>query len=240
MVTASTRNSLVQGFYTVPEAARLIEVGNARRIHGWLRGYSNRKSGPLIHRDFAPISDTQELSFLDLLELRFIEHFREQGVKIQTLRRCLDTARDIWDTDKPFSTSKIKFTPRKDGKDIIAEQVLRPTAESEHDPKLLSLFTRQYEIYVAIREILVKGLSFDPETHLAISWRPRPEHFPEIVINPAIAYGRPFVPSKVPTATLFEAWKAEGQQFEPVADWYEVPIIEAKMAIEFEQQLLPA
>jgi uncharacterized protein (DUF433 family) len=238
MAIESIRNPLVRGFYSIPEAARLIEVGNTRRIHGWLRGYPKRSKGPLIRRDYEPIEDCEELSFLDLLEIRFIEYFREQGVRVQTLRRAVETARDIWKTEKPFSTSRIKFTARKDGKDVIAEQVLKPTAESEHDPKLLSLCTRQYEIYAAIREILIKGLSFDPHTHLAVSWKPRADRFPEVVINPTIAYGRPFVPSKVPTATLFEAWKAEGQQFEPVADWYEVPIAETKMAVEFEQELI--
>lgn len=239
MATESTRNPLVRGFYTVPEAARLIEVGNARRIHGWIRGYADRSSGPLIRREYAPTQKREELSFLDLLEIRFIEHFREQGVRVQTLRRALETARDIWKEDKPFATARIKFTPRKDGKDIIAEQVLKPSAESTKDAKLLSLCTRQYEIYVAIRELLVKGLSFDPHTHLAVSWKPRPEKFPEIVINPTIAYGRPFVPSKVPTAVLYEAWKAEGRQLEPVADWYEVSLAETQMAVEFEQELAP-
>jgi hypothetical protein len=32
-------NPLGMGFYSVPEAARLIEFGSARRIYGWLRGY---------------------------------------------------------------------------------------------------------------------------------------------------------------------------------------------------------
>lgn len=233
----SKMNPLVRGFYTIPEAARLIEVGNSRRIHGWLRGYQNRKTSPLIIRDYDPIKHHQELSFLDLLEIRFIEHFREQGVRVQTLRRALDTAREIWQTDKPFATSRIRFTAKKGGKDIVAEEVLKPTAETTRDPKLLSLCTRQYEIYVAIRELLVKGVSFDPDTELAVSWKPRPDKFPEIVINPRVAYGRPFVPSKVPTVTLYEAWKAEGRQFEPVADWYEVSLAEAKMAVEFEQEL---
>jgi hypothetical protein len=43
-------NPLARGFYTVGEAARLIEVGNARRIHHWLRGYPGSGAGPLLKR----------------------------------------------------------------------------------------------------------------------------------------------------------------------------------------------
>jgi hypothetical protein len=34
----------------------------------------------------------QEVSFLDLVEVRFVEHFREVGVKVRTLRRALEAA----------------------------------------------------------------------------------------------------------------------------------------------------
>jgi hypothetical protein len=35
-------NPLARGFYTVQEAARLIEVGSTHRIYGWLKGYRGR------------------------------------------------------------------------------------------------------------------------------------------------------------------------------------------------------
>ena len=88
-------NLLAAGFYTVQEAARLIEVGSVRRITGWLRGYPGRNVEPLLTRDYAKIGDYEELSFLDLMEVRFVEHFREQGVKVRTLRRALENARPI-------------------------------------------------------------------------------------------------------------------------------------------------
>lgn len=230
-------NPLVRGFYSISEAARLIEVGNRRRILGWLEGYPNRSAGALIRRDYRPIDRRQELSFLDLLEVRFIEHFREQGVRVQTLRRCVETARELWRTEKPLATSHIRFKARKDGRDVLAEEVLKPAAQESKDPKLLSLCTRQYEFYVAIQDILVKGLSFDPHTHFATRWVPRPQRFPEVAIDPTIAYGRPAGPSKVPTSVLYAAWEAEGRKLDPVSDWYEVTLAEAKVAVEFELEL---
>src|SRR5260370_10733962 len=234
--TESKINSLVRVFYSVSEAAGLIGVGDRRRILGWLKGYPKRTTGPLISRDYEPINDQQELSFLDLLEVRFVEHFREQGVRVQTLRRCLETARELWNTDKPLATSHIRFKARRDGRDVLAEEVLRPAAEESNDLRLLSLCTRQYEIYAAIQDILVKGLSFDPRTHLAVRWVPRPDKFPKIIIDPAVAYARPIGPSKVPTAILYEAWKADGQKFDPISDWYEVPLVVATMAVDFALQ----
>ena len=230
-------NSLMRGFYTVREAARLIEVGNARRILGWLQGYPKRKIGPIIARDYPPLEKRQELSFLDLLEIRFVEHFREQGIRIATLRRAVETARIVWKTSKPLATQRIRFLPRDDGKDILVEEVLRPTVEDTKDPKLWSLLTAQYEIYTAIRTKLVAGLVFDAESTFAKRWTPRPERFPKIVIDPLIAYGQPAGPSHVPTSVIYQSWKAEEERLDPVADWYGIPSTEVGMAIEFERSL---
>lgn len=99
-------NPLAAGFYTISDAARLIEVGSARRILGWLRGYPKRRIGPLLNRDFMPIGGHEELSFLDLMEIRFVEYLREQGVKVQTLRKALENARIVFKEEKPLASEK--------------------------------------------------------------------------------------------------------------------------------------
>src|SRR5579862_9281200 len=113
-------NPIEQGFYTAAEAARLIEVGNTRRILGWLRGYQDRQVGPLIARDYkSKKKRTEELSFLDLIEVRFIEHFRELGVKVGTLRAALNNARVVFQHDKPLATDHFRFTAKENKKDIL-------------------------------------------------------------------------------------------------------------------------
>lgn len=226
----------MRGFYSVQDAARLIEVGNARRILGWLRGYPGRTTGPVISRDYQPIDNYQVLSFLDLIEIRFIEHFREQGVRVQTLRRAIETARIAFGTQKPLATRHIRFTPTEDRKDILVEEVLRPAAQEAKDPKLWSLMTAQYVIFEAIRTRLLKGLTFDTETLLAKSWQPRPDEFPDILIDPTIAYGQPTLPSRVPTKAIYSAWKA-GEQLDSLADWYQVPFAHAEVAVAFERHI---
>src|ERR1700731_4234886 len=113
-------NPLAMGFYTVPEAARLIEGGRTLRIYGWLRGY--RKSGPLIERQFEQLDGREEISFLDLMELRLIETLRDQEVLPRTIRSALAEARKIFENEKPFATDRIIL--RTDGKHVFVEEGL--------------------------------------------------------------------------------------------------------------------
>lgn len=230
-------NPLARGFYTVRDAARLIEVGDARRIHGWLRGYPGRKAGPLLVRDYQPLCKTQELSFLDLMEVRFVEHFREIGVKPQTLRRCLETARAKFNEDKPLLKQGVLFIPTDDRRKVVVEEVLKPAAEENADTALWNLVDRNYEFNQFIERHLARGLTFDPKTELTSAWAPRARDFPEIIIDPAVAYGQPVVPKHIPTATLFEAWEAEQGDAATVADWFNIPTSQVQMAVGFEQLL---
>ena len=60
-VAGQPTDPLLQGFYTVPEAARLLRIGNTQRIYRWLG-----RENPVIARDFEPLEGSQELSFWDL------------------------------------------------------------------------------------------------------------------------------------------------------------------------------
>jgi uncharacterized protein (DUF433 family) len=230
-------NPLARGFYTVRDAARLIEVGNAQRIRGWLGGYPRRKAGPLLIRDYMPVGKTQELSFLDLMEVRFVEHFRAINVKPQTLRLCLETARVKFKEDKPLLKQGVLFIPTDDRRKVVVEEILKPAAEENEDTALWNLVDRNYEFNEFIERHLARGLTFNPKTELTATWAPRPKEFPQIIIDPAIAYGQPVVPKGIPTATLFEAWEAEEGDTAVVADWFNVPTRQVEMAVGFEHLL---
>jgi hypothetical protein len=227
--------SLGQGFYTVGEAARLIRVGDAQRIYGWLRGYSGREVGPLLTRDYEPIDDTQELSFLDLMEVRFVEHFREQGVKVRSLRIAAAKLRNEFKTDHPFALERVHLIADK--ADIFVDETLRESAAEADDPRLRSLLTDNYVMYEAIKQNLLPGVSFDPRSHLPRKWVPRPKEFPNIAIDPKVAYGQPATKSRVPASALFDAWKAEGENADAVAYWFEIPSPEVIEAVRFQKHL---
>ena len=230
-------NPLARGFYSVRDAARLIEVGNARRIRGWLNGYPRRRVGPLLVRDYKPVGKAQELSFLDLMEVRFVEHFRSIEVKPQTLRRCLETARIRFKEDKPLLKQGVLFIPTDDRRKVVVEEVMKPAAEETGDKVLWNLVDRNYEFNEFIEKHLARGLTFDPNTELTATWTPRPAEFPEIIVDPAVAYGQPVVPRHVPTAILFQSWGAHERDAGAVADWFNVPIDQVQMAVGFEQLL---
>lgn len=230
-------NPLARGFYTVQDAARLIEVGSTRRILGWLRGYPKSQTGPLLMRDFQPIGGREELSFLDLTEVRFVEHFREQRVAMRTLRRALVTAREVFKDEKPLASRRIQFVTTVDRKNLFSEEVLKPAAKATDDTRLWSLLTKQYEIYELIMHRLERGVRFDPKTELANGWAPRPEKFPAITIDPKIAYGQPALPNGFPTHTIYESWEAEGQDYGSVSDWFDMPLDDVQMAVAFEQHI---
>ena len=235
MLEVAGRSPLAQGFYTVAEAAKLIEVGSQNRIRNWLKGYAAREVGPLITRDFKPIDQIQELSFLDLLEVRFVEFFREQNVKIPTLRRALITARNVFGHEKPFALNH-QYHVIDGGRDILVDEVLKPSAQKEGDRRLWSLVTRQHEMADVIIEAIQRGVTFDPQTRLAQTWRPRSE-FPGVLIDPRIAYGQPFVEPGIPTEILFSSWSAEDEDTQAVAEWFEADIEDVEEAIAFEKAL---
>jgi uncharacterized protein (DUF433 family) len=229
------RNPLAQGFYTVPEAARLIQVGSARRIYGWLRGYSGRDIGPLLERDYQPIGDAEELSFHDLMEVRFVEHFREYGVKVSSLRIAANRLRNELNTKHPFASQKVILTADK--ADVFVKEVLQKAAEETDDIKLRSLTTNNYVMYEAIKQALIPGVEFSPHTELVNRWKPIPNKFPEITIDPRIARGQPVLPKGIPTGVLFDAWKAENKNVDSVALWYNLKSTDVLQAIRFEQAL---
>lgn len=229
-------NPLALGFYTVPEAARLLRAGSTRRLYGWLRGYAGRATGPLIARDFEPVGRKEEISFLDLMELRLVELLRKRQVRPRTIRKALVEARRVFATEKPFATDRILL--KTDGKNVFVEEVLKKVAADEDDKRLWNLVTKQYEHYELIERTLLDGVEFDEHTHLARKWKPRPDAFPMIEIDPRVAYGKPATPSRVPTEAIYDLWLAEGESIGAVADWFDLPLDEVEMAVAFQRAMI--
>src|SRR3546814_12595832 len=90
IVTAIERDPLLAGFYSIGDATRLLGVSHSAKMRGWINGWPTSKSGPIVDRDF---KKTATVSFLDLMELRFIEYFRGPGVSLPTTRNATVRAR---------------------------------------------------------------------------------------------------------------------------------------------------
>ena len=102
------KDPLLAGFYTVREAARLLRIDNQNRIYRWVR-QDDAHLPSVIKRDHQPLAKLHELSFWDLIEVRFVEHFRRQKVSLQYLRKVAEKARLELRTQHPFALSNAEF-----------------------------------------------------------------------------------------------------------------------------------
>jgi uncharacterized protein (DUF433 family) len=220
------------GFYTVPEAARLLKIP-ARNIRRWLGGYTYRyhgktlQSAPLWVPDLPADDDRIELSFRDLIELRFVNGFVKAELGLKTIRHCLEYAKELVKDQRPFSTQRFQT----DGKTIFLD-----SAQDSGESELLDLKSRQY----AIKQVIERTFrDLDIEDNAVARWRPF-KGKDSIVIDPRRAFGQPIAAAYgVPTIALTDAVKAEGS-IERVARLYEVVPSVVRDAVNFEEALLAA
>jgi uncharacterized protein (DUF433 family) len=168
-----------------------------------------------------------ELSFRDLIELRFVREFVAAGLGMKTIRRCLDHARELVKTPYPFSTQRF----RTDGRTIFLESA-RETGETE----LLDLKKRQH----AIKQVIERSFKdLDIANDIVARWRPF-NGKSSIVIDPGRAFGQPIATeSGVPTIAIADAVSAEGS-IDRVARLFAIPPPVVRDAVHFEQTLLTA
>jgi len=223
------------GLYPLSRAARLVGA-ESRTVRRWLKGYSwkygdgRKVSGPLWALQYAgdeEFGDEQILGFHDLLELRTVARFVEQGVSLQVIRATIDVARETLG-DYPLHSRRFVT----DGKKIFLEAVER----AGEDPKLLDVRKRQFAMDAVIRPSLLEGIEYGANAS-ALRWFPVPKKR-LVVLDPQVQFGQPIVAEGgVPTDTLAAAFKAEGENVDRVARLYRVKPQEVKAAVAFEQKL---
>jgi uncharacterized protein (DUF433 family) len=215
------------GYYTTAEASRLLQIP-ARNVRRWLGGYGytsqdiRRFVAPLWQPELPAANDHIELSFRDLIELRFVQAFIDAGVGLKSIRNCLDYARALTNHSHPFSTRRF----RTDGKTIFLES-LRESGECD----LLDLKRKQYAIHKVIERSF---RDLDLQNGEVSSWRPY-RGKDSIVLDPQRAFGQPIAAeSGVPTVALADAVQAEGS-VERAGRLFEVRPAVVRDAVRFEQ-----
>jgi uncharacterized protein (DUF433 family) len=219
-----------RGSYSAVESLRLLNFNrpglpSARRVSRqtvtrWLRGYDHgqdhaRHSEPLWKPDYVNDDDHIELSFRDLIELRFVKTFRDLGVGLTTIRDCYRRAVEEIHDDRPFSTQKF----RTDGKTIFLE-----ITEKDRDGKLIDLRRRQ-QVFRSFIEPSLRDLEFDAST--VARWYPLGFDHKSVLIDPARSFGRPIVSAGIPTEVIAEAVKIEGS-IDAVVSLYELSKAEVR------------
>lgn len=223
------------GMYPLARAARLVGV-ESRTVRRWLKGYSwkysdgRKASGPLWPLQYTSdeeLAGEQVLGFHDLLELRTVARFVQQGVSLKVIRATIDVARESLG-DYPLHSRRFVT----DGRKIFLEAVER----SGDDPKLLDVRKNQFAIDAVIRPSLLEGIEYGDNTH-ARRWFPVAKKR-VIVLDPEVQFGEPIIAdSGVPTDTLAAAFAAEGKDAARVARLYRVTPQAVKAAVAFEHQM---
>jgi uncharacterized protein (DUF433 family) len=217
------------GYYTVPEASRLLKIA-PRNINRWLGGYTYEigdetlSMPPLWTPELPSREHHLELSFRDLIELRFVRAFMEAGLGLRTIRTCLDYAKECVSDQRPFSTRKF----RTDGRTIFLE-----SARRTGDTELLDLQKHQF----VIRDVIARTFKdLDIEDDAVARWRPY-RGKQSIVIDPQRAFGQPIAAkSGVPTTVLADAVKAE-VSLQRVVHLFDVAKSVIQDAVSFEKSL---
>lgn len=230
--SSSTSELLGIGLYTIAGTAELLRI-SPRTIRRWMSGYDYRQGDVIRHVDplwvpALPQPDGEtELSFRDLIELRFVQAFTKIGLDLRTIRGCLDLARDCVQSDRPFSSGRF----RTDGQTIFLEGL-----KTSDDPILLDLKRRQYVLKGVLDQTF---RDLDVEDDAVARWRPF-HGKRSIVIDPDRSFGQPIAAEfGVPTLVLADAVEAEGSVAR-VAALYEVNVGVVKDAVKFQRELTAA
>ncbi|MCP4597728.1 DUF433 domain-containing protein [Neptuniibacter sp.] len=219
-------NSLLGvGIYSVQEAAAITGI-EARKIRRWLFQYRNNEFNGLWKTELSGLDMSDNLSFHDLLELRFVNAFRNHGVSFQAIRVAALHAQELIGSKYPFTCKKFLT----DGQSIFAQ-----TLEETGDECLMDLVKKQYVFKQVISDSLYAGIEYN-DNNLASRWYPTRSR--KIVLDPTRSFGKPILTDfGITTETLFAAWKAEDKNYRIVADTYEIPLDQVKAAIGFEQRI---
>lgn len=227
-----TAGLLGKGIYSVPEATRLTGVSGAT-IRRWTRGYRRIRRGQarlhpaLWKSDFEPINGAISISFLDLMEVRFVGHFTESGVPWRIVYKAAQEAMDMYKNPEahPFATTRF----RSEGKRIFAEVI-----RNDGNIALIDLVSNQTAFHKIVSPSLYDNLDFSREG-IALRWWPiGRENL--IVIDPMRSFGQPIVAREgVPTYVLADAYRAEHSD-ERVAKWHGVDVSSVRQAVEYESK----
>ena len=220
---------LETGIYTIPDAAELVGAPQAS-VRVWVEGHTG-KQDPVIDNQLGRVGGKTAVSFVNLMELRFIARFVKAGVRLHEIRAIMNEAKKTLQHPHPFATRTVFKT---DERKIVAEIALRNGLMLIYD-----LRSKNYEMPSVVMKSFRDDVVFDPHGE-AVEWTPRPKIAPNVIVHPRIEFGHPVLKRiNIPTQTIAKAVKVEGSaQF--VADIFDIPERHVREAVKFEEHLARA
>jgi uncharacterized protein (DUF433 family) len=205
--------------YTVAEVSRYARV-LPTTLRSWTRSEGGTILVPAERNNVAP------LSFINLIESHVLRALRlKHRVPMKNIHRAIEWLRETHGTDHPFAELDLET----DGSDVFIRILGYPISASRKGqgaiPEILSRFLQRIER--------------DPK-HIPIRFYPIPyDKSPkQVVMDPAVAYGRPVVTgTRITTLMVFERYSG-GESLKDIATDYdlEIDVVEEALRCEIEQR----
>lgn len=215
--------------YTVPEAASFIARPTST-VRRWALGNVRKQADGEVRRDKPLIrvdGDTAEylsLSFLNLLELRFLAAYRSR-VPLQSIRRALDFSADELHVDRPLLTLEFKAK----GKSLFLR-----FAEEGQDPYLLNASRRGQLAWPTSLDDFIESVDYDPHERSAFRWWPLGRSEP-VIVDTLLNGGLPSTArSGVRTHAIALQRRAEGFSVPEISHDVGASEDEVRAALKFE------
>lgn len=220
-----------KGVYTLSDVYYMTNISKFKLLR-WTNGYTYKKDdknhfiSPIFGSDYKFEEANTFFSFLDLVELLFIDSFEKHGLSLQSIRRAAESASKIFETTHPFA-KKAFYT---DGKTILAR-----IAEENNDPDLLDLLKKQYQMEPIIAPSLYECLDFD-KVEIAEKWWPLGKKN-RIVIDPKRNFGKPIIDDvNIRVDTIIDLINRK-KSISDISEWYEIDEKTINSAIDYHKRV---
>lgn len=203
--------------YTPGEAALYTGLSTTT-VRRWALGDKNRP--PILKKR---ATDQHSLTFLDLVELDLVGRLRREGVPLKEIEALYRAFLAVDAVENPLSCSQEIY---RFGNRLVSV---------DHENETAHELTRgQYNFFEIVLEFGRK-LDFDQDKR-AIRFYPDEER--AVVIDPSIRCGTPTLKdTRVDTSAVYELFRAEDDDAEAVASWYDLPVASVRAAVAWETQL---
>jgi hypothetical protein len=210
------------GLYSLADAARLVRA-HPDTVRRWLS-----EDDGLVQRRFAP--DKHLLTFVELVEIYFINMFRAEGVPLQVIRKVSAAASKKLGSAYPFTVRRFDT----DGKTIFATLLRDATNETVVEDLRHGQYVFDQIMRPFFHKLEYRGMDETVVRFWPLGKRGR------IVLDPLRKFGKPIdSPTGVATSAIYDAVRAgkDGQTPAEVARWLGIPIAAVNAAVKFERSL---
>jgi len=214
------------GVYTVPVAARLLHEKPAT-VERWAFGYQRRGKDyrPAIATDIPPIGESRAITFLELVELMFVQALLTTGLSWPKVREASRVAAHLLKDERhPFATRRWFADPA----------ALYLSLGQEHGEGLLVEVAGHAQVAMApVLHPYLKQLDFDSRG-VARRWFPMGIGA-SVVLDPLRSFGMPITVNAGVATEVIARFHAAGDSVETIAAWYRMDEAEVDAAIRYEE-----